>query len=61
MISHSSLESTVIDYDFMVERLRDCEGCGAGFVPVSDEPMCRDCVHELFESKPDQGQTLPEQ
>lgn len=55
MTFHSSSETTDIDYDFVVELMRDCEGCGAGFIPVSDEPLCRDCAHELFESRPDEG------
>jgi hypothetical protein len=29
-----------------------CESCKTEFVPVSDEPLCGDCVRELFESKP---------
>jgi hypothetical protein len=34
-------------------RWQVCESCKLEFVPVSDEPLCGDCVRELFETRLD--------
>jgi hypothetical protein len=57
-ISHSEEAATGrIDRDPFELPERSCEGCGYNFVPVTDEPLCHDCVRELFESRPEDTTT----
>ncbi|HMP65584.1 MAG TPA: hypothetical protein PKD11_08355 [Pyrinomonadaceae bacterium] len=41
-----------MDFDPIETSERVCEECDQWLLPVSDEPMCRVCVRELFETKP---------
>lgn len=57
-ISHSETASAGrINYDPFELPENPCEGCGHKFVPVTDEPLCHDCVRELFESRPEDTKT----
>jgi hypothetical protein len=53
MTTSRSEEREVVSDGIPIEW-RTCESCQADFAPVSEEPLCGDCVREMFETRSSQ-------
>jgi hypothetical protein len=49
MTTTSRFDAKPAETDDIPMHRQICETCKLEFVPVSDEPLCGDCVRELFE------------
>lgn len=50
MTTTSRSEAREDETDGIPIEWRACESCKAEFTPVSEEPLCGDCVREMFET-----------